>query len=164
MYSLWYHPWNQVSILGLLNTYHHLPWGTDCFEATGSEQHRPGGFLTLGCPPAQERTCSRIWAVWSSGNSKYSSPSSASELSANSVFTGLLLRTYLRIKETWGFPGGSVIKNPPANAETRVRSLGREDSLEKEVATQSSTLAWEVPWTEEPGGPQSMGSQEQDTT
>ena len=57
-----------------------------------------------------------------------------------------------------------MIKNPPANAETRVRSLGREDSLEKEVATQSSILAWEVPWTEEPGGPQSMGSQEQDTT
>ena len=57
-----------------------------------------------------------------------------------------------------------MIKNPPANAETRVRSLGREDSLEKEVATQSSILAWEVPWTEEPGGPQSTGSQEQDTT
>ena len=116
MYSLWYYPWNQVSILGLLDTGHHLPWGTDCFEATGSEQHRPRGFLTLGCPPAQERTCSHIWTVWSSSNSKYSSSSSVSELSANSVFTGLLLQTYLRIKETWGFPGGSVIKNLPASA------------------------------------------------
>ena len=67
-------------------------------------------------PPAQERTCSHIWTVWSSSNSKYSSSSSVSELSANSAFTGLLLQTYLRIKETWGFPGGSVIKNPPANA------------------------------------------------
>ena len=43
--------------------------------------------------------------------------------------------------------------------ETRVGSLGREDPLEKEMATHSSTLAWEIPWTEEPGRLQSMGSQ-----
>ena len=43
--------------------------------------------------------------------------------------------------------------------EIRVRSLGREDTLEKEMATCSSTLAWKIPWTEEPGGLQSMGSQ-----
>ena len=43
--------------------------------------------------------------------------------------------------------------------ETRVRSLGEEDPLEKEMATHSSILAWEVPWTEEVGGLQSMGSQ-----
>ena len=43
--------------------------------------------------------------------------------------------------------------------ETWVQSLGREDPLEREVATHSSILAWEVPWTEEPGGLQSMGSQ-----
>ena len=43
--------------------------------------------------------------------------------------------------------------------ETWVRSLGREDPLEKEMATHSSILAWEIPWTEEPGGLQSMGSQ-----
>ena len=41
--------------------------------------------------------------------------------------------------------------------ETRVRSLGREDPLEKEMATHSSTLAWKIPWTEEPGKLQSMG-------
>ena len=41
-----------------------------------------------------------------------------------------------------------------------VQSLGRDDPLEKEMATHSSPLAWEIPWTEEPGGPQSMGSQE----
>ena len=40
-----------------------------------------------------------------------------------------------------------------------IPSLGKEDPLEKEMATHSSTLAWEIPWTEEPGGPQSMGSQ-----
>ena len=43
--------------------------------------------------------------------------------------------------------------------ETRVRSLGQEDPLEKEVAVHSSTLAWKIPWMEEPGGLQSMGSQ-----
>ena len=48
--------------------------------------------------------------------------------------------------------------------ETRIRSLGREDPLEKEMASHSSILAWRIPWTEEPGGLQSMGSQESDTT
>ena len=43
--------------------------------------------------------------------------------------------------------------------ETRVRSLGQEDPLEEEMPTHSSILAWEIPWTEEPGGLQSMGSQ-----
>ena len=56
----------------------------------------------------------------------------------------------------WGFHGGSVVKNPPANAGDKVPSLGQEDPLEKEMATHSSILAWEVPWTEEPGGLQSM--------
>ena len=45
-----------------------------------------------------------------------------------------------------------------------VQSLGWEDPLEEEMATQSSILAWEIPWTEEPGGLQSMESQESDTT
>ena len=48
--------------------------------------------------------------------------------------------------------------------EMGVQSLGREDPLEKEMAAHSSTLAWEIPWTEEPGGLQSMGLQESDTT
>ena len=47
--------------------------------------------------------------------------------------------------------------------ETWVQSLGWEDPLEKEMATHSSILAWEIPWTEEPGGPQSMGSQKSQT-
>ena len=61
-----------------------------------------------------------------------------------------------------GFQGGSVGKNPPANAgdaQTQVQSLGREDPLEKEMATHSNILAWRIPWTEEPGGLLSMGSQ-----
>ena len=52
-----------------------------------------------------------------------------------------------------------MIKNLLAMQETRVQSLGQEDLLVKEMATHSSILAWEIPWTEEPGGLQSMGSQ-----
>ena len=50
------------------------------------------------------------------------------------------------------------VKCLPAVQETRVRSLSREDPLEKEMATHSSTLAWRIPWMEEPGGEQSTGS------
>ena len=63
-----------------------------------------------------------------------------------------------------GFPGGSVVKNLPflqGSRETLVRSLGWEDPPEKEMATHSSILAWEIPWTEKPGGLQSMGSQKE---
>ena len=52
-----------------------------------------------------------------------------------------------------------VVKNLPATQETWVRSLGWEDPLEEGMATHSSILAWRIPCTEEPGGPQSMGSQ-----
>ena len=48
------------------------------------------------------------------------------------------------------------IKNPPTMQELWVRSLGQEDPLEKRMATHSSILAWRIPWTEEPGGPQYM--------
>ena len=58
-----------------------------------------------------------------------------------------------------GYPGGLGVKNLPAVQETQVQSLGIKDPLEKEIATHSSILAWEMPWTEEPGGLQSMVSQ-----
>ena len=51
------------------------------------------------------------------------------------------------------------LKRLPGMQETQVRSLGWEDTLEKEMATHSSTLAWRIPWMEEPGGLKSMGSQ-----
>ena len=50
-----------------------------------------------------------------------------------------------------------MVKNLPAMQETRVQSLGQEDTLEKEMATHSSVLAWRIPWTEEPSGLQSRG-------
>ena len=51
------------------------------------------------------------------------------------------------------------VENLPAVQETQVQSLDQEDPLEKEMATHSSILAWKIPWTEKPGGLQSMGSQ-----
>ena len=72
----------------------------------------------------------------------------------------LLFLIYLKV---FVYPLNSLVaqtvKNPPAMWETRVRSLGWEDTLEKGMATQSSILAWKIPWTEEPRGLQSMGSQ-----
>ena len=56
------------------------------------------------------------------------------------------------------------VKNPPAMQEMRVRSLGREDPLEEEMATHSCILAWRIPWTKKLGGLQSMGSQRVNAT
>ena len=57
-----------------------------------------------------------------------------------------------------------MVKNPPAMWETWIQSLGWEDPPEEGMATHISILPWRIPWTEEPGGPQSMKSQELDTT
>ena len=58
-----------------------------------------------------------------------------------------------------GLPSGSVVKNLPAVQETQVQSLGQEDLLEEGMAAHSSVLVWRIPWTEEPGGLQSVGLQ-----
>ena len=68
----------------------------------------------------------------------------------------------LSLMQLKGFPGGSVVKNLPAEQETQVLFLGWQDPQEKEMATHSSILAWEIPWTEEAGRLQSMESQESD--
>ena len=59
---------------------------------------------------------------------------------------------------------GSVVKNLPAMQETRVRSLGREDPLEKGMASHSSILAWRISWSEKPGGLQHVGAIKSDMT
>ena len=67
-------------------------------------------------------------------------------------------------KKRGAFQMAQRVKCLPAVQETQVWSLGREDPLQKEMASHSSTLAWRTPWTEEPGGLQPMGSQEVDAT
>ena len=61
--------------------------------------------------------------------------------------------------ENWASLLAQTVNSPPAMQETQVGSLGWEDPLEKTMVTHSSVLAWRIPWTEEPGGLQSMGSQ-----
>ena len=64
----------------------------------------------------------------------------------------------------WAFLVAQLVKNPPTMQETRVQSLGWEDPLEKEMATDSSILAWRISWTVACQAPLSMESQESDTT
>ena len=64
----------------------------------------------------------------------------------------------------WTSLGAQTVKNLPGVQETWVRSQGREEPLEKGMAAHSRLLAWRMPWTEEPGGLQTMGSQESDRT
>ena len=66
-------------------------------------------------------------------------------------------RSWTQVCLAWGFPVAQMVKNPPAMQETPVRSLGGEGPLEKEMATHSSMLAWEIPWTKESGSLHSMG-------
>ena len=66
----------------------------------------------------------------------------------------------MQIQGNYGaFQVSSVVMNLPTKQEMQVQSLGWEDPLEKEMATHISILAWEIPWTEEPSGPQCTGSQ-----
>jgi len=62
-------------------------------------------------------------------------------------------------RSRWASLVAQMVKNPPPMQETRVQSLGQKDLLEKRMATPSSILAWRIPWTEEPGGLQSIGLQ-----
>ena len=72
------------------------------------------------------------------------------------VLDGAIKAPYLLY--TYIYMVAQRLKCLPGMQETRVRSLGREDPLEKEMATHSSIVAWRIPWTEEPGGLESMGS------
>ena len=76
------------------------------------------------------------------------------------IFT---IRPFFQLPQSnMGFPGGSVVKNPPImqeSQETWVQSLCWEDPLEEGMATDSSILAWRIPWTEEPGGLKFIGLQ-----
>ena len=73
------------------------------------------------------------------------------------IILTLCLVTFSKPQHMQGFPGGAVVKNPPTNAgdTSSIPESGR--SLEQEIATHSSILAWKIPWTEELGGLQSMG-------
>ena len=68
---------------------------------------------------------------------------------------------FSRLTEDWASLVAQMVKNPLAMQEAQAQSLGQENPLEKGMATHSSIFAWRIPWAEEPGGLQSMGSQSQ---
>ena len=74
---------------------------------------------------------------------------------------GKISQKLVENRESLGFPSGSVVKEPPTVQEMQVLSLGWEDPLEEGIATYSSVLAWNIPGTEEPGGPQTSRVQSQ---
>ena len=78
--------------------------------------------------------------------------------------TWACVHTYERVCVSFRSLVAQWVKNLPAMQETWVQSPGHEDPLEKELASHSTLLAWRIPWTEEPGGLQSMESQDSDTT
>ena len=73
------------------------------------------------------------------------------------IFGDKVLKEGIKVK--WSFLVAQMVKNLPATQETQVQFLVQEDPLKKGMATHSSTLAWRIPWTEEPDGLQSVGSQ-----
>ena len=76
-----------------------------------------------------------------------------------SKVSGVYFRKISHTHTHTGFPGGSAVKNLPAMQETQVGSLSQKEPLEEEMAIRSNTLAWEIPWIEEPGWLYSIGSQ-----
>ena len=91
-------------------------------------------------------------------------PNGACPLAPKLLTWATLINTLTELISSWatgdgGFLVAQAVKYPPAMQETWVQSLGWEDPLEKEMATHSRILAWRIPWTEEPGGLQSIGSQ-----
>ena len=107
----------------------------------------------------------RYTYIWELG---FSGSSAGKESACNAGDPGLISGSGRSPGEGTGYPlqyswaslVAQTVKNPPAMWETWVRSLGWEDPLEKAVAPHSSTFAWKIPWMEEPGGLQSMGSLE----
>ena len=71
---------------------------------------------------------------------------------------------YHYVSTDLGFPGGSVVKNPPVMQEMQVRTLGQEDPLEEGMATHSIILAWRIPWTESLAGYSPQGRKESTKT
>ena len=88
-------------------------------------------------------------------------PHATTKTQQNQIDKNKEINKCLKKKELKYFPRWLSVKNPPVLQETQVQSPGWEDPLEEEMATHSSILAWKIPWTGEPGGLQSMGSQSQ---
>ena len=130
------------------------PWnspGQDTGE--GSLSLLQGIFLTQGWNPGLPPCLRTLYQLSHKG-----SPTNNQDNNNNSS-NRYLLSTYSVLNPCWTSLVAQNVKHLPTMQETRVQSLGWEDLLEKEMATHSSSLTWKIPWTEEPGRLQSVGSQ-----
>ena len=120
--------------------------------------------ITLVRMPSTMLTRSQEWGLLShswSWRKSFQSFTNEYDVSCRLTTYGLYS---VKVCPLYGFPGGAEVKNLPGMQETwemQVQSMAQEDALEVKMATHSSILAWKIPWTEEPGRLQSMGSQTQ---
>ena len=117
-----------------------LEWVAISFPRRSSQ---PRDGTPVSCTAGRRFT---VWAIWYHRLSE----NGINGLSKITFINSLKLLLTSQVFNT-GFPGGSAVKNLPVVQESRVRSLGQEDPLEKEIENHSSILAWKIPWTEEPG-------------
>ena len=102
------------------------------------------------------------WGVWSHERLTWLMVSASSDVTWQQFWCWVHLPvsgSEMAFSELWASLVAQTVQNLPAVWETQVQTLSQEDPLEKGKATLSSILAWEIPWTEEPGGLQSLGSQ-----
>ena len=135
---------------------------------SGLKDQVPASSLLLG--GQRGGLCSEVGKLQFTGEGQeFCSPSLSDDVLPAKIFKSLLPWARSRIstrlsnadysaKHYWPLLVAQMIKNLPAMYETRVRSLDQEDPLEKKMATNTSILAWRIPWTEETGGLQPMGS------
>ena len=153
------HPQPQKSLPGRHNSHgpgHAEPGLGELRAQKSALEHRGGGILTRtlasGPPTWLCLAATHVPGVEGREEEKHAGHSSLQDLRPEP-------KKLLPIYFIWVSLVVQTVKNPPAIWEKQVQSLGWEDPLEEAMATHSSILAWRIPWTEEPGGLQSMGSQ-----
>ena len=125
-------------------------------RAVSSDARSEHQFPRWALPPGSCLTCPQSEYLPQLGT--YPALWFVSHLATPGSQSGLLLSESDPEYPFGAFLVAQIVKNVPAMQETQVQSLGRKDPLEKRMATHSTILAWRIPWTEEPGGLQSMGS------
>ena len=111
------------------------------------------------CHPMMDHQGLKRSSLWLTGKESACNAGDPGPIPGSGRFPGEVIG--YPFQYSWTSPVAQLVKNLPATRETWVQSLGQKDALKKEMAAHSNILAWKIPWTEEPGGLQSMGPQSQ---